>query len=394
MEHKVLPIALLDGHKRNYRSHPPAQIAKLKASLDRFKQVRSIVVAPESNGRYTILAGHGVVEAARECDVAEINCDIVPASWDKATREAYLVADNLHSQDAEDDETMLAAILQEQQDAGFDLASLGTDDEALRQLLEGLGDEYLGGGEREAGGDEFDTTPEDGPTRTHVGEMWQLGEHRIMCADSSVRENIDRLLNGAQVDILHGDPPYGINLLSKRGALGKSKDYNPVIGDDKPFDPSFYLRLAPISVMWGANHYADKLPLSPFWLVWDKQGGAKDTTFATCELAWCSDSQPARVLTHVWDGFRRDSERGEERSHPNQKPVAVIQWVLDWLVGDVVLEPFLGSGSTLIACHRMGKKCFGLELDPRYCDVVLRRYEAETGQTATLLERVEEAAHV
>lgn len=144
MHHEILPINLLDGHKRNYRSHPPEQIVKLKASLARFQQVRSIVVAPESNGRYTILAGHGVVEAACQCGITEINCDVVPREWDQITRDAYLVADNLHSQDASDDETTLAQLLQEQSDAGFDLASLGTDDETLRQMLEALGDEYVG----------------------------------------------------------------------------------------------------------------------------------------------------------------------------------------------------------------------------------------------------------
>jgi hypothetical protein len=147
MEHKVISTSLLDGHKRNYRSHPPEQIQKLKSSLERFQQVRSIVVAPAQDGRYTILAGHGIVEAAREVGINEINCDIVPAEWDQVTRDAYLVADNLHSQDAVDDDELLAQLLQAQADAGYDLAALGTDEEALRQMLVSLGDEYLGSDE-------------------------------------------------------------------------------------------------------------------------------------------------------------------------------------------------------------------------------------------------------
>ncbi len=382
---KIVPLADLVAHPRNYRSHPKQQIDRLVLSLQRFGQGRSIVIqdAPEHP---IIVAGHGIVEAARALQWQALRADILPADWTDTQIEGYLIADNLHSQEAADNEELLAMLLQEQQDAGFDLAAMGSDDETLRQMLAGMGDGYLAGDTQEGdGGDDFDTTLEEGPTRTHVGELWQLGKHRLLVGDSSVKSNIDTLLKGIHIDILHADPPYGINLLSKRGALGKSKDYNPVIGDDKPFDPAFYLTLAPISLIWGANHFANKLPPSPFWLVWDKQGGAKDTTFATCELAWCSDSQPARVVTHVWDGFRRDSERGEQRDHPNQKPVAIIEWALGWLDGNTVLEPFLGSGSTLIACHRAGKVCMGLEIDPRYCDVVIRRYEAETGQEAQLV---------
>jgi hypothetical protein len=393
MEHKVISTSLLDGHKRNYRSHPPEQIQKLKSSLERFQQVRSIVVAPAQDGRYTILAGHGIVEAAREVGINEINCDIVPAEWDQVTRDAYLVADNLHSQDAVDDDELLAQLLQAQADAGYDLAALGTDEEALRQMLEALGDGYLSGGSGDEDEDDFDEEPDEEQTRVKIGDVWQLGRHRIACGDSFEVSHLNRLTDGVKIDVMHADPPYGIDLLKKRGSLGKSKSYNPIHGDDKPFNPSFFLKLAPVSILWGANHFADKLPPSPFWLVWDKQGGAKDTTFASCELAWCSEDQPARVLTHIWDGFRRDSERGVQRDHPNQKPIAVIEWVLGWLDGETVLEPFLGSGSTLLACERSKKTCYGSEIDPRYVDVCLRRWEAETGKTAQLIERVEEAVH-
>lgn len=151
MRHETISIDLLDGHARNYRQHPPEQIERLKASLLRFQQVRSIVVAPEIDGRFTILSGHGVVAAARECDLGEIICDIVPDNWDQATRDAYLLADNLHGLGAIDDEELLAELLQEQQDAGYTLEALGTSDAALQEMLQELGDTYLEASEKESG---------------------------------------------------------------------------------------------------------------------------------------------------------------------------------------------------------------------------------------------------
>lgn len=141
-QNKIVPIEKLKPHPRNYRQHPEAQVSKLVSSLVRFGQGRSIVIQDGPQG-YLIVAGHGVVEAAKKLQYTELRADILPADWTSEQIEGYLVADNLHSQEAEDDQELLAQILQEQQDAGFDLASLGTDDEALRQMLENLGDEYL-----------------------------------------------------------------------------------------------------------------------------------------------------------------------------------------------------------------------------------------------------------
>lgn len=143
-ENRIVPLVMLFPHERNYRQHPESQIKKLMASLQRFGQGRSIVVQSCKNGSYTIVAGHGVVEAAQQLGYSELRADILPEHWSQEQITGYLVADNLHAQDAIDNEEILAHLLQEQQDAGFDLASVGSDDETLRQMLESLGDEYLG----------------------------------------------------------------------------------------------------------------------------------------------------------------------------------------------------------------------------------------------------------
>lgn len=474
MEHKILPIDLLDGHKRNYRSHPPAQIAKLKASLDRFRQVRSIVVAPESNGRYTILAGHGVVEAARECSVTEINCDVVPASWDKTTREAYLVADNLHSQEAQDDDALLAELLQEQANAGYDLAALGTDDESLRQMLEALGDAYMGSGEQDDENEDETPEVEEEQTRVKVGDVWQLGRHKIACINSCDAEQVRTFLAGVVPQMVWADPPYGISIVATnvtvgggeayaipfggvkhrgdvggsashirktgkpyiadeqglRGSVGASKPfgskterggiggnnppgsknnlrsdpeievgkYYPVIGDDSTttaiLSSRMCLEMFPkaIQFWWGANYYANALPPSKCWIVWDKENTGN---FADAELAWCSDDSAVRIFRHMWNGLMKDSEKGQRRVHPTQKPIALAEWAFEKYGndGDVIYDPFLGSGMSVIAAENLGRTVYGCELSPDYIDVIIRRWEARTGQTATLLERVEEVAH-
>lgn len=137
-ENRMVPLIMLYPHARNYRQHPPTQISRIKSSLERFGQVRSIVVQSHEDGSYTIVAGHGVTEAAQQLKWHELRADILPHWWSAEQVNGYLVADNNLSQDAADDEALLAELLQEQKNAGFDLASLGTDDEALRQMLDAL----------------------------------------------------------------------------------------------------------------------------------------------------------------------------------------------------------------------------------------------------------------
>jgi ParB-like chromosome segregation protein Spo0J len=442
MKHEVISIALLDGHKRNYRSHPEPQIAQLKASLERFQQVRPIVVAPESNGRYTILAGHGVVGAALECGYTEMSCTVVPKEWDSVTRDAYLVADNLHSQGASDDDTMLAQLLQEQQDAGFDLASLGTDDETLRQMLEALGDAYLSDDESDE--DEYIPEIEEEQTRVKLGDIWQLGRHKIGCLNSLDVEQVKRLFDGKAPDMVWADPPYGIDIVAtnvsvgggeaydipfggvknrekRLGSIGGAKPfgtvgrisygmkakpiieqgkYHPVVGDDSPATAIAVYQLCAeffpkaVHIWWGANNYANALPPSTCWIVWDKENG--ESFFADCELAWTNQKTAVRIFRHMWNGLMKASEKGQRRVHPTQKPVALAEWAFEKYgkEHDVIYDPFLGSGISVIAAENTDRTVFGCELSPAYINEVIKRWEKHTGQTAQLLERIEEAAHV
>jgi site-specific DNA-methyltransferase (adenine-specific) len=176
------------------------------------------------------------------------------------------------------------------------------------------------------------------------------------------------------------DPPYGIDLHTEnktghRGNACPAGDYPKVHGDDKPFDPSPWLSY-PTIVLFGANHFASRLPSASRWLVWDKRDGMTSNDQADCEIAWTNIRGPARLFRHRWNGMIKDSERDERRRHPTQKPVSLMQWVLrlaDLERGSLVLDPFMGIGSTLIAAKQCALRAIGIEIVERYCEIAAKR---------------------
>jgi len=183
-----------------------------------------------------------------------------------------------------------------------------------------------------------------------------------------------------KADLVLTDPPYGISYSPGGGGRGfASKTYTGkdlVVGDDKPFDPGCVLGLGK-TILWGGNHYASRLPDSPTWLVWYKKPGIASCDFADCEIAWTNLGGPARHFTHLWNGGIRESERGVHW-HPTQKPLAVIKWCLG-LAGEVssVLDPFMGSGTTLVAAKAAGLTGIGIEIEERYCEIAAKRLSQE-----------------
>lgn len=186
-------------------------------------------------------------------------------------------------------------------------------------------------------------------------------------------------IDAAAVDLVVTDPPYGVSertdRLSKgRSVLAWSHDFPPVYGDDKPFDPSHLMRFGKV-VLFGANYYADKLPSSPSWIVWDKRDGMASNDNADCELAWSNVGGPARVFRHLWSGMLKASERAENRVHPTQKPVALMAWIVNEHSepGQTILDPYMGSGPTLRAAKDLGRKAIGIEIEERYCEIAANR---------------------
>lgn len=199
---------------------------------------------------------------------------------------------------------------------------------------------------------------------------------------------VEKLMNGEKADMVFTDPPYGIAVKTDQKL---SINKNPILGDEttEVAVKSFALcaALGVPMIFWGANHYCRdaKIPNSAAWLAWNKQEKNNHIDQADCELAWSNLKTPARQFHHLWAGFRRDSEKGETRVHSTQKPVALIEEIFELFkkqIGNKILDPFLGSGSTLIACEKTNRKCYGMELDPHYCSVIIERWQNFTGKKA------------
>lgn len=188
-------------------------------------------------------------------------------------------------------------------------------------------------------------------------------------------------LDATSVDLVLTDPPYGINERTDRASKGRAilapcYDFPPVAGDDQPFDPAHLLAFKRV-VLWGANYYADKLPTSPSWLVWDKRDGIPSNDNADCEMAWSNLGGPARLYRHRWNGMIKASERDKKRVHPTQKPVVLMAWIIGehTAAGDLVLDPYMGSGPTLRAAKDLGRRAIGIELEERYCEIAAKRLQ-------------------
>ena len=377
-QYKTVPTDSLIPYVRNARTHSPAQVDKIAASIREFGFLNPII----TDGQSGIVAGHGRVMAAQK-----LGLDTLPtidaAHLTEAQRRAYVLADNRTALDAGWDNDLLKIELQDLDAAGFDLALTGFDIGEIEALTldetEGLTDP--------------DAVP-DAPAVpvTALGDVWLLGRHRLMCGDSTSIDAVERLMDGRKADCVYTDPPYGISIVQGNSVGGKGKanvgNYSPVASDDNIDAAVGAISViatlgADVEIIWGGNYYANSLPNSSCWIVWDKKNSGN---FADCELAWTNQKTAVRKFEHMWNGMIKESEHGQKRVHPTQKPVALAEWCLNNYAekSKVILDLFGGSGSTLIACEKTARDCRMMELDPKYCDVIIQRWQNFTGQTATL----------
>lgn len=362
--------------------------AGLKASLHEFGDISGIVWN-ERNG--FLVSGHQRLAALKdeygdllhletntdtpflyiegdEPGKPEAFFDLRIVDWDEAKHKAALVAANAETIQGSwtpDLKPLLAEI------KAFELPHL----EPLRfaELNPIFSDESDKPGIEE---DEAPEPPSDPISR--LGDIWILGDHRVLCGDSIPAENISNLMDGLAPGWLCADPPYGINVVPKSGKIGgdvlaKNKSYPPIHGDEKPYDPSQLLSFKCPKLIWGANYFCSRMPQGQ-WIVWDK-GRPEGTTFSDCELAWTDGAGTAvNAFRVVWHGMIREGESGE-RHHPTQKPVKLLGKLIEAYAGDgIILDPFLGSGTTLIAAEQLGRRCFGIEIEPKYIDVICQRW--------------------
>jgi DNA modification methylase len=384
---ETIKINSLSLDPTNARRHDAKNLAAIEGSLKLFGQRKPIVVT----GANIVVAGNGTLEAAKSLGWEEITIVRTPIEWTPEQVKAYALADNRTAELAEWDAKVLADQLIELDAVGWDVAEFGF--EPIEPPSDSEDDEPLS----------FD---ENKPTRSKLGDLWQIGEHRILCGDSLDKYNLDRLIGSLKVDCVLTDPPYGINLdtdYSKTPGGNENsilnrprKKYKNVIDDDKPFDASFlrtYFNKVNEQFWFGADYYFNTLSannLDGAWLVWDKRnqdGSQDDVLGSSFELCWSNKKHQRRILRHYWVGAFGDKE-ARNRFHPTQKPTKMIIEILEkWTKpNQVIVDCFAGSGSTLVAavkCNRIG---LGIELDPFYVDVIIDRLEKETGLEAELLE--------
>jgi len=360
-------------YARNSRTHSDEQVNQIAASIKEFGFTNPVII-DEDNG---IIAGHGRVMAAKKIGIDEVPC-IQVTGWTKAQKKAYVIADNKLALNAGWDESMLALELQELQELDFDLDLTGFSADELADLfpdeeVEGLTDE--------------DAVP-DAPEQpvTIEGDIWTLGEHRLMCGDSTDAGSVALLMDGLKPNGVVTDPPYGIGIDGQKKSISKNPKHNRKEHEFRNWDgerPSkelfnFIVSLNCPSVIWGGNYFADLLPATRGWIYWSK--GQDGLTISDGELAWTTENKPLRSKT-----VNRCELKGSV--HPTQKPITIIQYSLEFIKvpeKGIVLDLFLGSGSTIIACEKTNRKCYGMELDPKYCDVIIKRWEEFTGQKATM----------
>jgi len=406
MQVEQISIETLIPYVNNARTHSDAQVAQIAASIKEFGFNNPVLIADDNS----IIAGHGRVMAARK-----LGKDTVPAvrlsHLTEMQRKAYILADNKLALNADWDNSLLAIELADLKDLGFDTDLTGFSADEIAALMpvelkEGLTDE-----------DEVPEVPVDPVTK--LGDVWLLGKHRLMCGDSTSVDALERLIEGRLVDMWLTDPPYNVDMTAKNEMLkkaGKARKDAATFGikNDAMSDGEFrqFLRDAYVAAdtvmkpgavfyIWHADSEGYNFrgaAQDAGWkvrqcLIWKK------SVFAIGRMDYHWKHEPCLYgwkdgASHLWAAdrkqttileFDKPSKSGE---HPTMKPVALFEYQLlnNTKGGDIVLDSFGGSGTTMIAAEKNGRVSRLMELDPKYCDVIIKRWQDFTGKTATLEE--------
>lgn len=380
----VNPKSLKDNIKNRNR-HGQDQIERL-AELYKYHGVRHPIIVSNLSGM--IVAGHGRKLAAIRAGIKEM--PVVYQDFKDADAEyAFLISDNSIAEWSELDFSGI----------NLDVENLGPD---FNIDMLGIKDFTIDPSDKdkEEIQDEVPEPPKE--PKSKLGDLYELGEHRLLCGDSTDKATVEILINGEKVDMVFTDPPYGMNLdtdysqlksdptfKKEKGIIKDGNTYKQVTGDDKDFDPKFILstfNYCKEIFLWGFDYYADKLPKGTP-IVWDKRehadGSNLDGMYGSCfELCWSKAKHKRDIARIKWAMiYGIEKEFDKKRHHPTQKPIDLVLWFFNKWATDLVtvIDLFGGSGSTLIACEKTKRKCFMCELDPHYIDVIVSRYVKYTG---------------
>jgi DNA modification methylase len=390
------PIERLVGYARNARTHSDEQIAQIMASIREWGFTNPCLITPDG----TIVAGHGRVLAANRLGLKEVPC-IVAEGWTEAQMRAYVIADNKLALNAGWDSELLAIELDDLRLEDFDLDLLGFSANELDDLLRGEETTTEG----QADDDEVPELPEAPVSK--AGDVWILSHHRLLCGDATDRDSYDRVLNGSPVDLIWTDPPYNVNYANSLKDKLRGKD-RPILNDNlgEDFQGFLLAALEPmLSHCSGAAYIAmSSSELDTLQSAFRLAGGHWSTFIIwakhTFTLGRSDYQRQYEPVLYGWpEGIQRhwcgDRDQGDvwqikkpvkNDLHPTMKPVELVERAIrnSSRPGDRVLDPFAGSGTTLIAAEKSGRIARLIELDPKYIDVIVKRWELFTGRTAML----------
>jgi DNA modification methylase len=384
------PLDRLVLYPRNARTHSPAQLDQIAASMREWGWTNPILTDEDG----TIIAGHGRVAAAQKLGLTEVPV-MIARGWSEAKKRAYCIADNKLALNAGWDEEMLAAELSDLKELAFDLDLIGFDEKELSRLLQADG--------AVAGEDDVSDVPEVAVSRP--GDLWLLGNHRLLCGDATDEACVSQLLGGVRPHLMVTDPPYGVGYnpaWRNEAGASQSRRTGKVLNDDRAdWREAWALFPGEVAYVWhGALHsgtVAESLAASGFQIrsqiIWAKERlvlsrGHYHWQHEPCWYAvksggkgsWSGD----RKQTTVWPISSKAQDT--ETVHGTQKPVECMRRPMlnNSSIGQAVYEPFMGSGTTLIAAETSQRTCLGIELNPAYVDVAVQRWQHLTGDKAIL----------
>lgn len=389
----------LKPYENNTRKHNPDDIDGIKKSILAVGFRDPIGIWGKEN---LIVEGHGRQLAALELGIERVPC-IRLDDMTVDQRKEYAIRHNRSAEMSTWDMGKLSEELADLELEGIDMSDLNFDIDVLHGELDVQADIYE---------DEVPEPPAE--PKAKRGQIYQLGRHRLMCGDSTSKNDIQQLINDEKIDMVFTDPPYGMNLdtdfssmknhldfAQDKGFAG-GKKYDAGIVDD--FNPMMIENALSIDAdevfLWGADYYAELIPKrnDGAWIVWDKRANGNDDVkedyssdkmYGSCfELCWSKKKHKRDIARVKWAGvFGTEQEPDKKRFHPTQKPVGLSAWFIGRYSasGQRVLDLFGGSGSTLLACEQMDRDCCMMEYDPHYVDVIIHRWENMTGDKAVLL---------
>ena len=394
---EYLDIDKLKMYENNAKLHQDEDINAIKKSIELFGFDDPIGMWSDEN---VIVEGHGRLIAAKKLKMKKVPVIRLDHLSDEE-RKAYALAHNKITELSEWENEILNLELDDLSTI-FDMSDFGFDlDNIIDEEMEEIKDDEI-------------PDNDNIKKRCKTGDIWKLGNHRLICGDSTDEKIIKKLMNNEHAELLLTDPPYGINVVSVNkkigsdatfgskgkvgfGEKGKNKiidcnEYAPIIGDNTTETAKKCYELlkkyTKNQIIFGGNYFTDFLKPSRCWLVWDKENTGN---FADAELAWTSFETGVKLYKFMWNGLCREGSRkveGKKRVHPTQKPVGMLADILKDFSkeNDNIIDVFGGSGSTLIACEQLKRRCYMCELDEHYCDVIIQRWENLTGGKAELIE--------